>query len=470
MNRIMAERLGFLLDAGSFSLVAGDEDGELIGGVGTIDGRSVCVLAINPEASVQFDPVEVLRQELATLDYAEEHRLPLIHLADRPGRIAMETTAIPSTIMRTFIDSNGAGRVFARFAQLSGVVPRIAVVFRPIATTLTYPVAECDSVIMVEGSGMSLARPDMVRLMTGDASPYEDYGGARMHATVSGTCDVLVPSEEEALRWVRNYLSFFPSHFEEFPPSACAKKPAGDMRPVAARIPADPDSPYDIYPMIAAVVDEGSLLELGESHAHEAITAFGRIGGMPVGIIASNPDCRGGILFPATCTKIAGFASLCDAFSIPLVFLADIPGFMVGKDAEQAGIIRHGALVFSVLANLSVPHMTVVVRKAYTAGLYAMGGPGFEADRFLAFPGAHITIYGRKAVSLLARKSGMSPEKCRKTEEHVREISSLEGYAASGYLDRVIAGNDLRDEIERFLKKYYGTAPGRLYPKRVLCI
>ena len=191
---------------------------------------------------------------------------------------------------------------------------------------------------------------------------------------------------------------------------------------------------------------------------------------MPAGIIASNPECRGGILFPGTCRKIAAFASLCDAFNIPLVFLADVPGFMVGKDAEQAGIIRHGALVFSTIANLSVPHMSVVVRKAYTAGLYAMGGPGFEPDRFIAFPGAHITIYGRKAIAMLARKSGMSSEECRKIEERVSGISSIEGYAAAGYLDAVIPGDDLRDEIERFLKKYYGTVPERCCPRRVLCI
>ena len=184
MNQIMRDRLGWLLDPGSFKLHGLIDDGELVGGTGMIGGRRVCVIAINPSSSITADPFDVLQQELALLDLAEEEHLPLIHLADRPGRVSMETTAIPFSILQTFIDPRGAGKVFARFAQLSGIVPRIAVVFRPIATTLTYPVAECDTVVMLEGAGMSLARPDMVKLMTGDPSPYQDYGGARMHAEI----------------------------------------------------------------------------------------------------------------------------------------------------------------------------------------------------------------------------------------------------------------------------------------------
>ena len=230
----MAERLGWLLDPGSFTLTGKADDGELIGGTGTIGGRRVCVIAINPEATRKTDPFDVLQQELALLDLAETEHLPVIHLADRPGRVAMETTAIPFAILQTFIDPRGAGRIFARFAQLSGVVPRIAVVFRPIATTLTYPVAECDTVVMVERAGMSLARPDMVKLMTGDQSSYEDYGGARMHAECSGTCDLLAASDKEALQWVRRYVGYFPLSFQDAPPRGQPGQPAGVRRTVPA--------------------------------------------------------------------------------------------------------------------------------------------------------------------------------------------------------------------------------------------
>ena len=368
----MRNRLENLLDSDSFSILAGLSDkGELIGGTGSINGREVCIIAINPKATAQTDPFEVLQQELELLDYAEEHMIPLIHLADRPNRIKMETTAIPTTILQTFIDSNGAGRIFARFAQLSGVVPRIAVVFSPIATTLTYPVAECDTVIMVNDSGMSLARPDMVKLMTGDPSPYEDYGGAKMHAEISGTCDMLASSEKEALQWVRQYITHFPSNYMEKPPTMPSKDPE-NISISCDFIPNNPNLIFDMYPLLEAIVDKGSLLEHRKLYARELITAFAQVDGMPIAFIANNSNHRGGILFPETCRKLAAFASLCDSFNIPIVFLADLPGFMVGKNAEQAGIIHHGALVFSTIANLEVPHLCVVVRNAYTAGLYAM--------------------------------------------------------------------------------------------------
>ena len=470
MNPLMTRRFALLLDPGSFAPQCTPEDGELVGGIGTIGGRRVCIIAINPEPCGQVDAFAVLQQELALLDLAEAQHLPLIHLADRPGRVAMETTAIPLTIMQTFIDSKGAGRIFARFAHLSGVVPRIAVVFNPIATTLTYPVAECDAVVMVHTAGMSLARPDMVRLMTGDQSPYEDYGGAQMHAEISGTCDKLVFSEKEALEWVRKYIALFPSHFTGKPPAAPSHLPEPDYPTLASIIPPDPDQAFDMHDVLNSFIDEGSLLEHRARYAREVITSFARVGGLAVGIIANNPEQKGGILFPKSCRKIAAFASLCDAFNIPLVFLADIPGFMVGKTAEQAGIIHHGALVFSTIANLSVPHCCIVVRKAYTAGLYAMGGPGFDPERFVAFPDASLTIYGPKAIRLLAKENRFSEEEQVQMADRIKENCNVLRYVDSGQLDAVIGKEMLRTEVEQFLKPFYEKPLDRTMPRRVLCL
>ncbi len=470
MNLIMRNRLENLLDSGSFSMLAGlDDNGELIGGTGNINGRKVCIIAINPQATAQIDPFEVLQQELELLDYAEKHLIPVIHLADRPKRVPMGTTAIPSTILQTFIDINGAGRTFARFAHLSGVVPRIAIVFRPIATTLTYPVAECDTVVMVKNSGMSLARPDMVKLMTGDRSPYKDYGSAEMHAEISGTCDMLASSEIEALQWVRQYLDFFPANYMEKPPIM----PLKDLKNISISpdlIPNDPNLIFDMHPLLENIADEGSILEHRKLYARELITAFARIKGIPVAFIANNSNHRGGILFPETCRKLAAFASLCDSFNIPIVFLADLPGFMVGKDAEQAGIIHHGALVFSTIANLEVPHLSVVVRKAYTAGLYAMGGPGFDADKFLAFPESNITIYGTKALRMLGKKSDLSEKDQMAIEEQIKEKCSVEKYLEEGHLDDMISRNDLRKEITEFLERSMNKRLERQSPRRILCI
>jgi methylmalonyl-CoA decarboxylase subunit alpha len=464
----MTRRLALLLDAGSFVLHGDDDNGEIIGGIATIQNRKVCIIAINPESSVTVDPFEFLQQELALLDLAENRKIPIILLADRPQRVAMETTAIPLTLYRTFIDPRGVGLVFARFARLSGVIPTIAVVFSPIATTLTYPVAECDTVIMVDGAGMSLARPDMVRLMTGDTSPYEDYGGARMHTEISGTCDKLVFSEREAMDWVRNYLALFPGTFTERPPVILRDDTEPATFPEKNIVPPDPDQAFDMHQLLGSFIDSGSFLEHREGYAREIITAFTRVGGMPVGIIANNAGERGGILFPETCRKIAAFASLCDAFNIPIVFLADVPGFMVGKVAEQGGIIRYGALVFSTIANLCVPHLCIVVRKAYTAGLYAMGGPGFAPERFLALPHACIAIYGRKAIQRLGRKNNLSAKDQSDMADRMQENCDVRRYAESGYLDNVIEEKDLRKEIRLFLEASYAKPLVRTAPRRIL--
>jgi acetyl-CoA carboxylase carboxyltransferase component len=304
MNPLMTHRLSLLLDPESFVSRCTPDDGELVGGTGTIGGRHVCIIAINPEACGPVDPFEVLQQELALLDLAEDESLPLIHLADRPGRVAMGTTAIPLAIMRTFIDSRGAGRIFARFAHLFGVVPRIAVVFSPIATTLTYPVVECDTVVMTDLAGMSLARPDMVRLMTGDPSPYEDYGGARMHTEILGTSDKLVFSEKDAMDWVRKYIAFFPSHFSQKPPRASPHLPSPDYAGLKDVIPEDPDLPFDMHDVIHSFIDKGSLLEHRALYAREVITAFARVEGNVLGIIANNPAQKGGSSFLRAAGKL----------------------------------------------------------------------------------------------------------------------------------------------------------------------
>lgn len=470
MNHLMTERLGMLLDPGSFTLYGNADDSEMVGGTGTIGGKRVCIIALNPEASVKLDPFDVLQQELALIDLAEAQRIPLIHLADRPGRVAMETTAIPFAILQTFINPRGSGRVFARFAQLSGIVPRIAVVFRPIATTLTYPVAECDTVVMVSGAGMSLARPDMVKLMTGDPSSYEEYGGARMHAECSGTCDFLAASDREALQWVRRYIGYFPSSFADGPPCG---EPVGPVRGSpfgTCRVPEDLNCTYDMHRVLDAFVDEDSFLEHRAAFAGEIITAFARVDGMPLGIIANNSCVRGGILFPESCRKSAAFASLCDAFNIPLVFLADTPGFMVGKSAEQAGIIHSGALVFSTLANLSVPHLCIVVRKAYTAGYYAMGGAGFDPEQILSLPVADITIYGMKAIDRLADDQHITAENRDSLKTYAHENNTIRHYLESGYLDGIISEAEIRSSVVQFLKNAYAQPCSRDRPRRVLCL
>ncbi|MDD1728592.1 MAG: hypothetical protein LUQ50_05935 [Methanospirillum sp.] len=462
--------MSVLLDPDSFNPLIRSDDTELVGGTGRIEGREVCVIALNPVASVPLDPFEVLQDELKLLDYAEEHHLPVIHLADRPGRVSMESTAIPLSIMRTYIDPRGVGKIFARFARLSGIVPRIAVVFNPIATTLTFPVAECDIVLMTKEAGMSLARPDMQRLMAGEAANYEVYGGAEMHATASGTCDMLTESPDDALLQVRKFLRSFPSWYGEYPPVFSAVEPDPEAPLPSPAALSNPYSLFDMHQLIATCIDKDSFQEHRGLYARELITGFARVNGMTLGIIANNSIHNGGILFPESSRKLAAFASLCDAFNIPLLFLADNPGFMVGREAESTGVIHHGALIFSTLANLSVPRLCVIVRKAYTAGLYAMGGTGFEPDRLLAFPDAELTIYGVKAISRLARESGLSVQETKAVKETVKATANPAQYVESGFIDGIVKPEELRDEINAFLSHTCSTPLERIVPRRVLCI
>ncbi len=463
-------RISLLLDEGSFHSIEEDDDTELIGGTGTINGRSVTIIAINPESIINRDPVSILKKEISLLDLAEKMKTPVIHLADRPLRVAKEKTTIPLGVLPTYINPEGAGGVFSKFARLSGVVPRIAIVFSPIATTLTYPVAECDTAVMVAGSGMSLGRPDMVKLMTGDKSSYEEYGGARMHAEISGLCDMFANNEADALEWTRNYLTYFPSHYKDRPPVFKIDMGAERKSKAEIKIPDDPYIGFDMCPLLLDFVDEGSLLFHRSLYAKELITAFARVRGYPLGIIANNSIYKGGILFPESCRKLASFTSLCNSFNIPLLFLADLPGFMVGKTSEQEGIVQLGALVLSTIAQLSVPHISVIVRKAYTAGLYAMGGTGFNPDRLLAFEGAELTIYGEKAIRKLSQDSCLTDKEEDDFVEKVKEKSSLSNYINEGFLDAIIKPSDLREEVFQFLKRDAEVALIRTEPRRVLCI
>lgn len=466
----MKDRIETLLDSHSFQLLTNSDDGELIGGIGLIYGKKVTIIAINPLSTFQENPFEILQDELRLLDHAEHNHLPLVYLADRPGRVAIDRTAIPLSILKTYGDPKGVGSIFYRFASLSGVIPRVAVVFNPIATTLTYPVAECDCVIMTHEAGMSLARPDLEKAMSGEKSEYTKYGGAVMHAEISGTCDILAQTSHQALEYARTFCSLVPPSYRERPGKLPAKNPDPDAFFPPDIILNDPYAAFDMHQIISSITDHDSFQEHRGLYCGELITGLARIGGFSVGIIANNSIIRGGIIFPETCRKMSAFISFCDAFNIPLVFLCDLPGFMVGSQAEQRGIIHHGAFLFSILAHTSVPRLCVIVRKAYTAGLYAMGGIGFKPTRLVAFPNAELTIYGSKVISILAKESGLGEEETQNILEMVRETASPRYYYQSGYIDAIIKPGDLRNEAERFLIDSYSESVTRTEPRRIICL
>jgi acetyl-CoA carboxylase carboxyltransferase component len=281
-------------------------------------------------------------------------------------------------------------------------------------------------------------------------------GGARMHCSVSGCGDVLCKTEEEAIREARRYFAFFPRSFRELPPVAAPRAPRIDPERIPDIVPLDQNRAFDILQLVEALVDEGSFFEVKKLYAGELVTGLARIEGRPVGIVANQPKVKGGVLFVESADKAARFIWLCDAFNIPLLYLSDVPGFMIGTKVERAGIIRAGAKMISAVSEATVPRICVVVRKAYGAGLYAMDGPGFAPSATLALPQAMIAVMGPEAAvnAVFFNKIQERPEAERAAyvqalrDEYKRDID-IELLASELIVDAVVPGRELRHELAR---------------------
>src|SRR6184192_124523 len=275
---------------------------------------------------------------------------------------------------------------------------------------------------MVEdNASMYLGSPRMAEMVISEKVTLEEMGGARMHATVSGSCDVLLASEVEAIEAGRRYLSYFPQNWTALP----STQPAADPKPPASLeslVPEDEGRAFNMQHLIDGVIDEGSFFEIKKLYAKEIICGLARIDGRVVGVIANQPLHKGGILFVDSADKAARFIWLCDAFNISLLFLADVPGFMIGTAVERQGIIRHGAKMVAAVAEATVPKISVIVRKAYGAGLYAMAGPAYEPNCCLALPTASIAVMGPQAAVNAVYYNQLQAiedeqERARRTEE-----------------------------------------------------
>jgi acetyl-CoA carboxylase carboxyltransferase component len=307
---------------------------------------------------------------------------------------------------------------------------------------------------MVEGNAsMYLGSPRMAEMVVGEQTTLEEMGGARMHCTVSGCGDNLVPDDAAAIEAARQYFSYLPGNWREDPPLAVPEEP---VRPFDADLlPADPREAYDVHRVIEAVVDEGSFFELKPAFAPELVVGWARLAGHPVGILANNPAVRGGVLFVDSADKAARFIWCADAFNVPLVFLADVPGFMIGSAVERQGIIRHGAKMITAVSEATVPKLCVILRKAYGAGLYAMAGPAFEPDATLALPTAEIAVMGPEAAvnAVYANKIAAIEDPAAReafVEERRREYQAdvdLLRLASDLVIDAVVPPERLREEL-----------------------
>jgi methylmalonyl-CoA decarboxylase subunit alpha len=459
------ERVERLLDAGSFAeealLANWEQDGlgadGVVTGMGMIAGRPVAVMANDPTVKAGSWGPKTVEKIIRIQEQALAHRVPMIYLVDSAGaRITDQVQMFPGR--------RGAGRIFHTEVKLSGVVPQICALFGPSAAGGAYIPAFCDVVIMREGNAsMYLGSPRMAEMVIGEKVTLEEMGGAKMHTGVSGCGHFLVKSDEEGIELVKRYLSYFPGNWEGEPPAAPPSPPGSDAA-IRDLIPADENKPFDMLDLIDALVDKSSFLEVHKRWAKELIVGYARLDGRVVGIVANQPKFKGGVLFVDSADKAARFIQTCNAFNVPLLFLADVPGFMIGTAVEREGIIRHGAKMISAVSEATVPKISVVVRKAYGAGLYAMAGPAFEPDCCLALPTASIAVMGPQAAINAVYFNQLQAiedpeERAKKTEElraeYAEDIDILH-LASELVVDAVIQPEDLRSEVVRRFGLYAG--------------
>ncbi|MBV9042600.1 MAG: acyl-CoA carboxylase subunit beta [Acidimicrobiia bacterium] len=449
------DRLALLLDEGSWvedALLANAMAGDLpadgvVTGVGRIDGRPVCVMANDPTVKAGSWGARTVEKIVRLTEYALKHEVPIFWLVDSAGaRITDQVELFPGR--------RGAGRIFYNQVRLSGKVPQVCCLFGPSAAGGAYIPSFCDVVIMVEGNAsMYLGSPRMAEMVIGEKTTLEDMGGARMHATVSGSGDNLATDDEDAIAQAKRYFSYLPQRWREEPDAIEPGKPAMPLD--ASVIPESERQGYDMHNVVEALVDEGTFFEVKPLFAKELIVGFARLAGRSIGIVANNPKQKGGVLFVDSADKAARFIWCCDAFNIPLVFLADVPGFMVGTQVEKQGIIRHGAKMITAVSEATVPKVSVIVRKAYGAGLYAMAGPAFEPDAVIALPTAKIAVMGPEAAvnAVYANKIAAIEDEGERAQfvaerraEYETDVDLLH-LASELVIDAVVDPEDLRDEL-----------------------
>ncbi|MFN0090109.1 MAG: acyl-CoA carboxylase subunit beta [Acidimicrobiales bacterium] len=458
------DRLDLLLDPGSFvedGLLANASARDLpadgvVTGCGEIDGRPVLVMANDPTVKAGSWGARTVEKIIRLTETALRDELPVFWLVDSAGaRITDQVQLFPGR--------RGAGRIFYNQVRLSGRVPQICCLFGPSAAGGAYIPSFCDLVVMVEGNAsMYLGSPRMAEMVIGEIATLEEMGGARMHATVSGCGDNLAVDDADAIAQAQGFFSYFPQRWREDPPQYLPDEPARAL--TRAVVPEEEARGYDMHDLIDGIIDRESFFEIKPLFAPELICGLGRLEGRPVGFVANNPAMKGGVLFTDSADKAARFIWLCDAFNIPLIFLSDVPGFMVGTEVERQGIIRHGAKMITAVSEATVPKVCVVVRKSYGAGLYAMSGPAFDPVATLALPTAKIAVMGPEAAvnAVFYNRIMAIEDETERAEFIARERSLYEEdvdllrLASELVVDGVIEFEALRSELIRRLRRAEG--------------
>ncbi len=444
------ERIALLVDEGTFvelgilgkphttqramEGVDAPADG-VITGYGKVNGRltAVCAYDFTVMAGSMGMTGEFKVTRLREL--ALTKRIPFVWLLDSAGARVQEAAGAMFA---------GSGHLFREEVIMSGVIPQVAALMGPCAAGTAYIPGLADFVPMVKGRGsMALAGPHLVRAAVGEDVTQEELGGARVHCRKSGVGDMEVDSDEECIERIKQYLSYMPQNCEQPPPILQASDPVERREESLLDVlPQSNRKPYDMYDVIEAIVDDGSYLDIKKQWAKTIIACFARFGGRPAGIVANQPKQLGGILDNDSADKAARFINLCNAFGIPLIFIQDVPGFMVGTKVEAEGIIRHGAKMLYAVANATVPKITVITRKAYGAGYYVMCGRAYEPDLIVAWPSAEISVMGAEGVVEIAFRKAVEAAE----DPQAKRAELIENFKKM-FDVYIAAGNDLVDDV-----------------------
>jgi len=452
---LVRDRLTLLFDDGwSFEdgLLARFDEGlpgdAVVTCVGNVDGRPVCVIANDYTVKAGTWGKRTFEKIVRMQELADSIGAPLVYLFDSAGARIDEQ-------FESYAGRRAWGNIFYNQVQFSGRVPQVCALFGPSPAGSAYVPALCDLTIMVRGHATAyLGSPRLAQMVTGEDVTLEEMGGAEMHCRTSGLGDLLVEDDEEAIAAVRVWLSYLPQNWEQEPPQTEPVEPL-EGRTVREIVPERESEVFDMIELVNAIVDADSFFPYKELFAPELVTGFARINGRPVGIVGNQPTHLGGVLFPDSSDKAARFIWICNAFNVPLLFLVDIAGYMIGSEVERQGIIRHGAKMLFAVADSQVPRITVLVRKAYGGGYLAMSGAPMHPDAVIALPTAKPALMGPDAavngIHFNRIQSIEDPEERaafikEKQDEYAAGIDVFK-IANENAVEAVVKANDLRAEL-----------------------
>jgi acetyl-CoA carboxylase carboxyltransferase component len=432
-------------------------DGLLTGGA-TFEGRSVHVMANDFSVKAGSMAEKGVEKFLRMQHRALETGKPVLYLMDSSGGRIDQQTGF-------FANREGIGKYYYNHSMLSGRVPQICVLYGPCIAGAAYTPVFADFTVMVQDvSAMAIASPRMVQMVTGEEIDMQELGGATVHTEASGSADLVAENEQHARELVAQLISYLPQNCDEEPPQTAGTAPAHPPAGIDAVIPQEPDRGYDMTRLVERVVDADSMLELRPEFGGEIITAFARIDGRPVAIVANQPAQRAGAIFPDAAEKAAQFIWTADAYNIPLLYLCDTPGFMAGSQVERDGILEKGKKMIYATSSATVPKQCVVVRKAYGAGIYAMSGPAYGPESTLALPSGEIAIMGPEAAINAVYANQLAdiddPEERAEREAELRaeyrEDIDVKRMASEVVIDEIVPPSSLREELAARFEFYEG--------------